>query len=50
LSFEYHIYAAKLGHASGRMVMMTPAQAASFVPAAVAAARHSLGHPDEKAG
>src|ERR1700681_2448076 len=32
LSFDYHIYAAKLGHANERMVEMTPAQAAAFMP------------------
>lgn len=34
LSFDYHIYATRLGHANERMVEMTPAQAASLMPKA----------------
>jgi hypothetical protein len=36
LSFDYHIYAPRLGSVNQRMVEMTPAQAAAIMPKAVA--------------
>jgi hypothetical protein len=40
LSFDYHIYAPKLGSANQRMIEMTPAQAASIMPKALAPKVH----------
>jgi hypothetical protein len=40
LSFDYHVYAAKFDHASERMILMTPAQAAAFLPHVKHVARH----------
>jgi hypothetical protein len=43
LSFDYHIYGAKLGHANERMTEMTPAQAQSLMP------RATIVHPAKHA-
>jgi hypothetical protein len=44
LSFDYHIYAPRLGSANVRMVEMTPAQAASLMPKAAIAKQPAKKH------